>query len=469
MDRQYSWKKTEDIEIDLADLLRRLFRQWKRIAVCALATAMLLGGAGLIRSRNVSQSDELEMEEKSGDDLTEEEEQAVADAVRLEGEIRQQEAYLENSVLMQLDPYHKAKYVMLYCIDQADSWELPQITESYLSFVINGGAADALAEYDSWCRMDKSCLAELICAYEKTKNFPYQVIVDDMEEIRMPGVLFYVEVTGKNAKEAEKMAKDMQKVLNEYSAEAKEKSGNHKLSLLTSEQSVTADSSLQVQQRDKKAALSANRTNWKAMTDAFNERQMSVYRETAGLKDETSSEQEGLKDEQEVFLKLKQNMKYIVFGFVGGIFLYGCVFSCWYIFNGVLKSAEEMKRLYTFPFFGAISSNGGTGQVINRIRLGCKKNEAQKFYAVSDVFLDTKEKESLKDMARQLKDCGIDMISAENVIADSAVWDDLTQAGNVLMVCKIGTTTYRMIDDAMNFYLENGIAVMGAVAFIGSD
>ena len=46
MESQYSWKRTEDTEIDLTDLLYRLCVQWKRIAVCALAFALVFGGAG---------------------------------------------------------------------------------------------------------------------------------------------------------------------------------------------------------------------------------------------------------------------------------------------------------------------------------------------------------------------------------------------------------------------------------------
>lgn len=37
MDGKYSWKREEEIEIDFIDLLKRLCRQWKQIAVCALA------------------------------------------------------------------------------------------------------------------------------------------------------------------------------------------------------------------------------------------------------------------------------------------------------------------------------------------------------------------------------------------------------------------------------------------------
>ena len=65
-----------------------------------------------------------------------------------------------------------------------------------------------------------------------------------------------------------------------------------------------------------------------------------------------------------------------------------------------------------------------------------------------------------------MKQLGIDMHTAENASADTAAWDSLAEAGNVLMIVKTGVTTHRMIDDAMRFYLENGIAVAGAAAFV---
>ena len=44
MDGQYSWKRTEDVEIDFTDLVYRLCTQWEKIMVCALVFALVLGG-----------------------------------------------------------------------------------------------------------------------------------------------------------------------------------------------------------------------------------------------------------------------------------------------------------------------------------------------------------------------------------------------------------------------------------------
>ena len=68
-------------------------------------------------------------------------------------------------------------------------------------------------------------------------------------------------------------------------------------------------------------------------------------------------------------------------------------------------------------------------------------------------------------MAQRLDGYGIHTMIAENAGGSDALWDTMMETGNVLIVCRIGTTTHRMIDDAVRFYLENGISVMGAVMF----
>ena len=104
-------------------------------------------------------------------------------------------------------------------------------------------------------------------------------------------------------------------------------------------------------------------------------------------------------------------------------------------------------------------------QVWNRIRLACKKQKLSKLCAASAFSLDIQERAYLESMAEKLADWNIDVAVTENISMDTDAWEGLAETGNVLMICRIGETTHRMIDDAMNFYLENGITVVGAAAF----
>ena len=49
MEKQDSWKRTQEMEIDLKDLLYRLCLQWKQIAVFALCAMILFTGYSYLR------------------------------------------------------------------------------------------------------------------------------------------------------------------------------------------------------------------------------------------------------------------------------------------------------------------------------------------------------------------------------------------------------------------------------------
>ena len=56
----------------------------------------------------------------------------------------------------------------------------------------------------------------------------------------------------------------------------------------------------------------------------------------------------------------------------------------------------------------------------------------------------------------------MDVILGENAAGNVAVWDEMTEVGVVLVVCKIDTTTHKAIDEEMSFYQENNLQVLGA-------
>ncbi len=489
MNGQYSWKRTDETEIDLADLLKRLCMRWKQILICALASAVLAGGYGYVKNSVKIQDAQTAAETE----LTEEEAQKVASALELEKEMRGLESYLDGSVLMHTDPYHKYKAFMLYSIDGAGRKNIQKITECYLNYIVNGGAVSQLQKTRSSWNMDKSYLAEIISAYRKTHESSEQIVTDDEQ------ALFYVEITGKDAKMAEQIADDMEQILAGYYKETKNRAGGHRLKLISTQISVTADSGLQTMQRDKRAQLESARANLKAATDGFSDMQMAVYLKGSSIGNEKEALSKDSKDGQEPAVDDKGTgnakesaaggtsgipLRYMLLGLAGGIFVYCCIYVCCYLICDKVKNETEMKEFYKFPYYGGISVKAKTGkykgkcpdhakdalqqpdvQLLNRIRLACRNQGITKLCAVSDFLLDSQEKESLECMAGQLKSAGIHTVIAENAGKNTDDWDMLAETGNVLMICRMGTTTHRMIDDAMRFYTENDISVLGAMAF----
>lgn len=500
MNKYDSWKRTEDIEIDLTDLLRRICRQWKQILICAIAFAVITAGFEVWKYRqsagrtggNAGQDTELSegTVTKGGDVsdtvLTEEEKQSVISAVELKADIRGMEEYMNHSVLMKTDPYHKHKVFLLYSIENADRKNIQKITESYLSFLVNGGAADALKKSGSKeLDIDKNYLAELITAYQKVFSYPYQVSVDDSshETIRTEA-LFYADLTGPDEKLVQNLAEDIQLALQEYSKKIRGHAGSHKLTLISQEKSVLTDNNLQAQQRDKRTQLAANRASLKAATDSFSDIQMNLYHSMAEIADQAESDLDSKADEA---LRQTENavsavkIKYVLAAFLGGAVLYCCIFICCYLLQDAVKSKEEIKRVYTFPLLGSVfpgkktvrknrsgilqNPDNQAEQLIHRIRLLCKQQKINSLCLASDFAFDTQQKEVIDHVTGQLESFGIHALAVESAGSNTAVWDTLTEKEHVLLVCQIGRTTHRIIDDAMRFYSDSGISVIGAVAF----
>lgn len=511
MDRQCSWKRTEEIEIDLLDLLRRLGGQWKRMLACALVSAVLAGAGSYYISKTGGQDHTaeedaaLEAEEAQPPvPLTkEEQERGVAAARQLAKETAQLEDYVQNSVRMQIDPYHKKSVQLMFRIEGAGVWTTQKIVEKYLDYLANDQAVSDICRIDSAMEQaDSRFLPELFQAVQKTSG-----TYTDEEGNLCSGVLLSVDVTGRDGDMATALASDVQKALEAYRPAVKKACGSHTLTLLSSDEKVRMDSDLLLWQREKRTLLATDQANLKAMTDAFDDTQKALYAAADVKIDEggepsdadmkadeggESSDADKKADEDgepfdadtiagegsDVQAEGSVNVLFVLLGLFGGIFVYGAGYACWYLLRDTVKGAGGFQSYYTFPFYGSISlkRNAGPGdaaqsadekklaQVLNRVRLSCRKRQISSICLAADFTPDEEEKACLESMASQLREWEIDVVAAENVSGNISVWDTLADIGNVLMICRIGHTTHRMVDAAMEFYEENGIQVLGAAA-----
>lgn len=499
MDTGRSFRRAEGTQIDLSDLSVRIFRHWKRLVICALAGAVLAGGYGYLAGsdragdpdhavqadKDTSAADSVADGSAEDDSVAEtemktEEERAqgVSDALALVQEIREMEEYMEQSVLMQTDPNHKKRTVLLYSIEDTDGHSLQKITESYLSFLTNGGAVEA------------------------------------------------------DAGMTKKLAEDISGILEAYSRKVRDVCGMHELVRISSESGEKADAALLAQQKDKRSQLSAGRTNLKTLLDGFDEEQKIMY-QTAygkmfltkeedradsgyvtqnpdpGAKKQTPETEQGDQkqnmnvvqegrdqdaaqkdqsqtgdDDRTVSDSLStandpsgQNrgihMLYVLSGLLAGSFFYILCYTAWYVLHDTVKSEREFRLYYKIPFYGILST-GGQDQaeaqdagakragLAYRIWFACKKRNLSAVFLAAEFSSGQETDSCVQELAGQLHGCGIDAVLLEKVPQNPSVWNMLTENGAVLLLCKMDRTTYRDVDDAMEFYLENKIEVLGA-------
>lgn len=553
MDTGRSFRRAEGTQIDLSDLSVRIFRHWKRLVICALAGAVLAGGYGYLAGsdragdpdhavqadKDTSAADSVADGSAEDDSVAEtemktEEERAqgVSDALALVQEIREMEEYMEQSVLMQTDPNHKKRTVLLYSIEDTDGHSLQKITESYLSFLTNGGAVEALKKADrTWKRMDTGYLAELITVSQKAGGSCQFYSDRSIENIPLEMCL-YVEAVGADAGMTKKLAEDISGILEAYSRKVRDVCGMHELVRISSESGEKADAALLAQQKDKRSQLSAGRTNLKTLLDGFDEEQKIMY-QTAygkmfltkeedradsgyvtqnpdpGAKKQTPETEQGDQkqnmnvvqegrdqdaaqkdqsqtgdDDRTVSDSLStandpsgQNrgihMLYVLSGLLAGSFFYILCYTAWYVLHDTVKSEREFRLYYKIPFYGILST-GGQDQaeaqdagakragLAYRIWFACKKRNLSAVFLAAEFSSGQETDSCVQELAGQLHGCGIDAVLLEKVPQNPSVWNMLTENGAVLLLCKMDRTTYRDVDDAMEFYLENKIEVLGA-------
>ncbi len=466
MDRTDNYRKTGELEIDLAGLLTSFFLKWKQIAVCALAGMILLGSFGYLKNRNADMPEETVTEEA---ELTEEESWNVAEAVQLKKENDAIEEYVENSVLMQTDAYHRESVLLQYCIQEADIHTLPKAVESYTAFLLYGQAAEAVQKSNEPFRKTQAVyLAELITAWQAADR-QNEIITDSLQDWKTEKIL-YVEVSGKDKEMTQQLADAVQKEMEKYASFVKKNCGSHELILLNEINRTRADNTLLAQQREKRSLLKVGRDNLKAMTDAMSEMQKIAYAKDCGIETEEKAEMIAGSDTSSV-------LKYIVLGLCSGIFAYGCIFVCLYLMRNTVRSESEFQSYYNVPLYGSVSARktaGKTGQdkagnrleqTLGRIRLACKKQGIEKLCLAAEFSAGTKEQAVLEHILQQFQDWGIHAVIGKEPDSDISQWNMLEEAGTVLLVCSIGETTYPMVNHAMEFYCENDIDVMGAVLF----
>lgn len=462
METMDNYKKSDDVEADFWDLLYSFCRKWKQALAAALAGALLLGGYGYLKNRMVSQVPARQDLQEA--DLTKEESSNVAEAVRLKNEIDGLEEYVENSILMQTDAYRKERVVLLYCIDGASIQELPKIAECYSSFLMYGKAADAVKKHNRVFEDIKAVyLTELISVWEAAEA-QKQVILENPQNFAAQKLL-YIEVTGEDAGMAEQLAKALQSSMKEYARSVKKTCGVHNLTLLNDAYSTKIDSTLQSQQREKRELLKSQRINLNSLTSTLNAQQLQAYENETGIRSEDKSE-----IEKEAVSK-NVSLKYIILGFSGGIFIYGCIFAAIYLLKGVVRSEREFKAYYRIPYYGrcvlkktqphSVKTEDDLKRIVGRIGLACRKRGIEKLCLLAEFTPSIQEKEMLASMTEKLQETKLELRDVS--FKDISQYDLLEDNLAVIAVCKIGKTSYSMLNNAIEFYLENDIRMMGAV------
>ena len=453
--------KTEDVEIDLLDLVKYLLRR----AVCILIAGIVCAGIACAyqyhRLKNTipdtsdlakAQTEyELEMEQYEG----ESELIGTSDASTT-SLIRKQEEYLRTAPFMKLDPYHVWKAeAIIQVVSDSETFPAWQLEEMYKSELLS---EDYLQELAKERGTDASYLKEMILAVStdeagnvagtstsqmNTNAFNVSDVIlreDDANGLTTSRV-FVVRAYGDEEEEAKEL---MDVVLDELQGtfNEKKKDNPHEMSVLSNTCTQTVDMGIQARQKDHVTYT---------QTLLY---QMNYNAETAGKLSRPAATVSSMQGS----ISRRSLLKYGLIGFVIGVLLSCVWYAIRYIRNDKLVDYKDVGRKgISVKDLGTISEQGTAMAAANIRNFAGEKKK---------LFLTGMSAQTEFDSAcAGLKEylAGYEIVCAGDVIHDPKARDLLPDCDAAVLVEQKGVTRYSNMKDEIIFLFNAGKEIIGMV------
>ena len=329
-------------EISLRQLFWKVMMGWKLWILCAVLFAILLPGvkyAKDVRAYHAAQQPKDEKQEPTVV-LTDDEQQQIDDVKSLNLLIEKNSNYMQNSILMNIDPYQEHRMELQYYIDSdfvmnytKDSKKdyTSAIANAYVDYANNGVDQKTIWK-DVSTKSEDKYLAELVSANSNSDN-TFSVIIK------------YTDKKG-----LESVAKQIQNELEKKQPEFSERIGGHKLVLVSENYQVCTDSDLATSQGNVSNLIKSYRDQITALKSAMSEDQLSELEREENLESDDKEESAAVQVAAPALSK-----KYVVLGFVMGVFLAALYLVCIAVLSNKLQAAEELVRYYKMRQFGIIT------------------------------------------------------------------------------------------------------------------
>ena len=482
-----------DIDIEIKDLLWEFARRWRLIIIMAVVCGLALGAyqyrADMNKTevKSVKKSQE-ELEKAMGEqDLDE-----VTAAVAMKRQLDQKSLYMEESILMRVNPFEENAVYLQYFIDAEDVELARSISEAYVAYVENGTVAQHMIADGSY-DVKPMYIAELISivkeddnAYVSGKDKSQNISVNVPSEKKESS--FSVKVIGENFEMAETLATEVKAALEEYSTKEVAVIGEHQLKLIAENSSVFADQALAELQNWNATSIKNISNNLDSMKNEMTGDQISlyVYRTTV------LAEENAMPSTNDTVVKVATvSMKHIVIGAIVGVILACGIIFVLYLFAAKLRNSEEIKTLYSIKVLGCVDGTkfqkkklfGFVDAIIKKLENGNKKTltydqEIQMICAnvvldcqkqgTKEVFLtssteETLPKEVVEIIVSKCKEKDICVTTGTAITYDAKALENAAKIGHVVFIEKERVSFYDELYSEIALCQEHGIHVAGMV------
>lgn len=460
-------------EISLRQLFWKVMMGWKLWIVCAILFAILLPGVKYVKDVRSYRAALRPQEEQQESTVifTADEEQQIEDVKSLKLLVEKNSNYMQNSILMNIDPYQEHRielqyyinsdFVMNYTKDNKKDYT-SAIADAYVDYVANGIDQKTIWK-DVDTKSDDKYLNELVSAYSSSDN------------------TFSVVIKYTDKKGLESVSKQIQSELEKKQPDFKESIGGHKLVLVSENYQICTDSDLANSQANVSNLIKSYRDQITNLKSSMSDDQLNELEREENLTADNEKDTEVVKVAAPALSK-----KYVVLGFVMGVFLAALYLVCIAVLSNKLQAAEELVRYYKLRQFGIITkeqrTKGITGFLLrikyrnqkmlspdaslqmasSNIELYCKNEGITKLFLTGSE-IERMKKEWITKLIENLKASGIQVVYGENICYDSAAMREASEAGHVVLVEITDASIYQEIEKELRMLKDWNVDVIGCV------
>lgn len=334
--------------ISISDLIEYILRKIWIIISLAVIVALLCAGFKYVKDRAETVNDTDAISETDlMETLSDDEKQQVNNVLVLREKMQQQQEYVENSILMQIDPYNEDR-IMLQFVIRDEAGRSADLLDAVKGYIENGIMADDLQ--GKFQDSDMRYTYELVSFESGTDLQNAQETADTF-----PGMdVFAVQVLHTSEESCRELADAVQDCLAGYQVRTGETLGAYQLELLDESYSKIIDSDLQSYQYGKIDSLLNIQDRVSSQTSALNEVQVQALTEL--LSDEEAAEDGDNPAEAETeTVPVSISKQYLALGALAGAILAIILIIIWYVTRGTLNLSMEFQSAFHIPSLGQVN------------------------------------------------------------------------------------------------------------------
>lgn len=455
--------ESQEREISLLSLFRYLLKRWKSIILVAVILAIGFSGLGYVSERK-RLSTPLEEIRKT---MTPDEIASVLKLQDMDLELKALNYYIENSVIMNMDPYNVQRASLSYFVDTKHITNYAGDTESDLTWDIMSIYVSKLNSMDWKAEALKEAGSDIDLKY-----------FNEMVSISTSGRTFTVTITYPVAEQLKVIMNVLQENIQNYKDDISSDIGTHSLTLIgnTMESSVL-DRDLKAVQEDKEHQLGSLYEEVKKSKNALNEKQKTLYYGRVLSNEELST---GIISDEvpQAGISVK---KFVMGGFLGGILMV-IIYSMQFITQNKVHVEDNFEAVLGISNLGyaelplskkqdfihkkirraelrvtdGLSPDEQFNLILSNIKHECNGAES--------LYINSPEGDELAErLSESLNKSGISCHVVDNIMKQS---DSINSSCAVVFIVRSNYSVYPQLHHEISFCTVRSAKLIGAVVEI---